>query len=211
MTDIKIKVPSKLVLDFIDRNITYDKDTGLIYKNGKSFGSKDRDRIKATIILDAKYEGCSLYYKTSAHQIAWYLTYGSWANMIIDHINGNPHDNRIDNLRLATSAQNNQNARKMRRKNNKPMHSLYKGISRCSPNRWRSDVRSQGKHHDLGVFLSETEAALAYDAKALALFGGFARLNFNSEKEIEEAKARAEMEKLNNPTKHLFNVHKNKN
>lgn len=47
----------------------------------------------------------------SVHRIAWALYYGEHPNGEIDHINGNRSDNRLCNLRLATSSQNNQNRR----------------------------------------------------------------------------------------------------
>ncbi len=48
---------------------------------------------------------------TGVHRIAWALHYGEYPADEIDHINGDGADNRICNLRLATSSQNNQNRR----------------------------------------------------------------------------------------------------
>lgn len=44
-----------------------------------------------------------------AHRIAWLLSYGSWPEHEIDHVNMNRNDNRITNLRSATKAQNTMN------------------------------------------------------------------------------------------------------
>lgn len=46
-----------------------------------------------------------------AHRIIWALHHGRAPNGLIDHINGCPWDNRIENLREATAAQNRWNAK----------------------------------------------------------------------------------------------------
>jgi len=48
-------------------------------------------------------------YSYAAHRLAWLYYYGEWPKVALDHINGNRRDNRIENLREATSAQNNWN------------------------------------------------------------------------------------------------------
>jgi hypothetical protein len=46
-----------------------------------------------------------------AHRIIWTLHYGRQPTGLIDHINGKPWDNRIENLREATHAQNSWNVK----------------------------------------------------------------------------------------------------
>lgn len=52
----------------------------------------------------------------SVHRIIWQMFHGDIPEgMVIDHINGDPWDNRITNLRLVTQKQNVQNAKKSKR------------------------------------------------------------------------------------------------
>ncbi|AVX37811.1 HNH endonuclease signature motif containing protein [Yersinia massiliensis] len=46
-----------------------------------------------------------------AHRLAWFYVHGKWPTADIDHINGNPSDNRLCNLREATRARNTHNQR----------------------------------------------------------------------------------------------------
>jgi hypothetical protein len=92
---------------------------------------------------------------------------------VIDHINRNGLDNRKANLRLATVAQNAQNAGK--RKN----RSGYKGVWFAKEKRkWRAAIWKNNKRIYLGYFNSPLEAALTYDHAAKLYHGQFASLNF---------------------------------
>lgn len=100
--------------------------------------------------------------------------------MVVDHINGVNHDCRRGNLRVVTRQQNMWNSR--RRSSSR---SMYKGVvliseKKRSPNTkdFSARVMRNGKQVHLGVFSTEVEAALAYDAAARAEYGEYARLNF---------------------------------
>lgn len=88
-----------------------------------------------------------------------------------DHRNGDGLDNRRANLRRATKAQNNRNRRKT------IGYSKYKGVG-WHENRWCAQIKVNGKKIHLGRFISEEDAARAYDAAARREFGEFAALNF---------------------------------
>jgi hypothetical protein len=84
----------------------------------------------------------------------------------VDHINRNHKDNRLCNLRLATKSQNNRNIAKYKNKTSK-----YKGVCyRKETNRWRAMIYLHGKQTELGSFISEKNAARAYN-KALENLG----------------------------------------
>lgn len=99
--------------------------------------------------------------------------------MVVDHINGNPLDNRKCNLRICTPAQNMSNRRKAAK------GSRFKGVTICVGRRHTSIVARichQGKTIHLGAFRSDIDAALAYDAAARKYFGQFAWCNFPDDK-----------------------------
>lgn len=91
----------------------------------------------------------------------------------VDHINGNPLDNRRNNLRIATHQQNMSN--KGVQINSK---TKVKGVfATTNSPRWRAQVRVNYKTLHLGCFDTKLEAAEAYNQAALFHFGEFAKLN----------------------------------
>lgn len=89
-----------------------------------------------------------------------------------DHINGNRLDNRRRNLRECSHEENRYNVQKT-----KGLSSGYKGVSRDGQ-QWQVKITHNRTGYHLGLFDSETEAAIAYDHEARKLFGEFAKLNF---------------------------------
>jgi len=102
---------------------------------------------------------------------------GNPHGVTVDHINGNPLDNRKTNLRLCTTRENMANQRKW----TKPTSSKYKGVYYAPRNRnhWQAYIGSAraGGRQNLGSFATETEAGLAYNKAAVELYGDFAHLN----------------------------------
>jgi hypothetical protein len=104
-----------------------------------------------------------------AHRLAWLWVLGCWPEAVIDHIDGNPNNNRIANLREATHRQN-QQAQKRRPQNT----SGFKGVSRRH-GRWAAQIRIDGRKTGLGLFDTKTEAHHAYLKAARQHFGEFAK------------------------------------
>lgn len=93
--------------------------------------------------------------------------------MVVDHVNGDPLDNRRGNLRVCTSQQNNRNAAGRRVK----AVSAFKGVQLLR-GRYRARIRVGMADISLGYFSDAEAAARAYDRAAVEHFGDFARLNF---------------------------------
>jgi hypothetical protein len=91
-----------------------------------------------------------------------------------DHRDRDSLNNCRSNLRIVTVSQNQQNAGV--RSNAKS--SQYKGVSWSKRRQmWRAQIGLKGRNQSIGHYPTEDEAALAYNAKAIELFGEFAKPN----------------------------------
>ena len=110
---------------------------------------------------------CGVFYGKEhlAHRIIFLHAHG-YLPKEIDHINGNPADNRIVNLRAITHAEN-MKSQKKRIDNTSGITGVYKVRQR-----WRVRVVHNKKAYDLGYFKSKEAAEAAVIAKRKEL-GGF--------------------------------------
>lgn len=90
----------------------------------------------------------------------------------VDHISGNGLDCRRSNLRLTDFIGNGRN-----RRLGVNSTSGFKGAW-PHKGKWQASIKVAGRHRYLGCFGTAEEAARAYDAAAIQLYGEFARLNF---------------------------------
>lgn len=94
---------------------------------------------------------------------------------LIDHKDGNGHNNNMSNLRWATQSDNMAN----RKKRSDKTTSKYKGVSFVKQmNKWKAQVWKNGVQTVVGMFDDEIDAGKAYDETAKKLFGEFAKCNF---------------------------------
>ncbi len=138
--------------------VTYDPETGIFRWRETGPGRKAeagavlKPRGYTHICIDGKR-----YY---AHRLAWLYVYGVWPREYVDHINRDPRDNRIANLRQATHTENLQN--KGKSTNNTSGHL---GVSwRKDCDRWHARLRVDGKNHSLGYFKRLEDAVSARKA-----------------------------------------------
>jgi len=88
----------------------------------------------------------------------------------VDHISGNPLDNRSINLRSCSHAENLSNG-----KNRINNTSGFKGVGKCKDGLWRAYIKKDGKFIHLGKFADIEEARNSYLYAAQELFGEFVR------------------------------------
>ena len=93
-----------------------------------------------------------------AHRLAWLYMTGEWPTKVIDHINGNPQDNRFANLRSVSCRENSQNLRKQPAGGASGLLGAAKG----SGGKWVAAIKINGKKKYLGRFLKPEDAHQAY-------------------------------------------------
>ncbi|MBZ0057461.1 HNH endonuclease [Leclercia sp. LTM14] len=109
------------------------------------------------------------------HHVVWFLTHGYQSMQLIDHINGDPLDNRPVNLRQATRNQNIRNQVKHCVTEGSP----YKGIHRrTGATRFVSSISADNLTTRLGSFTDPIVAARTYDLASICLHGEYGRRNF---------------------------------
>jgi hypothetical protein len=131
--------------------VSYDKDTGVMTRNGKILGGKitPNDRYLRTMINGRRYK---------VHRLAWLYVYGEFPKHQIDHINGDRNDNRIANLRDVPQSDNNRNASK--RVDNTTGHTGITKRSYKGKPYWVVRIGSSPRIH-VGCFGSFSEAVCA--------------------------------------------------
>jgi hypothetical protein len=103
----------------------------------------------------------------NAHRLAWFIHTGRLPIGEIDHKNLIKTDNRIANLRECSRAQNAANRRATGRG--------LKGTRKLPSGNYQANLWHNGIAFNLGVFKTELQAHEAYVAKALEVYGEFAR------------------------------------
>lgn len=152
---------SDLSLARLREVVEYSPETGLFTWVSSRPGHAQAGRVAGhvkrsgygTLMIDGRA------YKT--HRLAWFYVHGEWPSAHIDHKDGDPSNNRLDNLRDATPRINAENRRKPRRDNG----SGYQGVSWHSQQRkWQARITCNGRARSLGVFETPTAAYAAYIA-----------------------------------------------
>lgn len=117
-------------------------------------------------------------------RIVLYMHVVIYGRQMVDHWNRFKCDNRRSNLRPCTQSQNIGNSSPQVREKS----SLFKGVTwNRHTKKWSAAIKCNGKRHRIYYGGSEIEAAKAYDAAALELFGEFSCINFPTEEGVPVA------------------------
>lgn len=105
------------------------------------------------------------------HRVIWAWWYGEWPGDIIDHINGARADNKITNLRTASSSQNNINSA-----NRRDANPYGRGVS-YDPRYmlWCARIQVNGVRHFIGSFRRPEDAVTARTLAAAQYHGNYRR------------------------------------
>jgi hypothetical protein len=158
-----------LTAEDVRKFVHYDELTGIFTWIGDGPYRFVRGGIAGCLHKSSGYIVLTLNSKQyKAHRVAWLYVHGEWPDDEIDHRNGDRSDNRISNLRLANSQENNQN-RGFDRRNT----TGYTGVFRSSDNKkFTSSISCENKRRHLGTF-DTPEAAHEEYLRAKAEFHEF--------------------------------------
>jgi HNH endonuclease/AP2 domain len=128
---------------------------------GKEAGCIDKDRGYRILAIDNKS-----YW---AHRLVFLYVFGQWPPNQVDHLDANPSNNKLANLRLATGSQNQANQRR-------PINNTsgFKGVSSYK-GKWQAQISYHSKTIRLGIFSTPDAAHAAYVEAAIKYYGEFAR------------------------------------
>jgi hypothetical protein len=159
--------------DYLRSRFSYDENSGLLFwKEWEGHSSWFNARYADTqagsrgdpysqVHLDRRM--------LQTHRIIWKIMTGDDPSNFIDHIDGDPHNNRWNNLRLVTHAENTWNTG-MRRNNT----SGYTGVHFIPKlGTWQALIRINDKNASLGYFSDPEAASQAYKAAVQRLRGHF--------------------------------------
>lgn len=172
--------------ELLRKLLRYEPETGKLFWRARSedlfngnkhacrrWNSRYAGKEAMTPVNEAGYKIGGIFNKSfRAHRVIWAMTTGRWPSCFIDHVNGDRSDNRILNLREATTSQNAINS--CIQSNNT---SGLKGASWCKrTKKWQSYIAVGGKKYNLGYFDCREDAHEAYCHAAKKRHGDYANL-----------------------------------
>lgn len=174
-----IKMKPELTQDYLKELLSYYPEYGMF-----TWNVARSNRIKVGDIAGCYEKGVGYIIiridcvNHRAHRLAWLYIYGYMPDKFVDHIDLDKSNNKLRNLRLVDSVQNNMNM--PTRSDNT---SGYRGVhwnKQC--NKWQAIIQKNGVIKHLGLFSSAEDAALAYRTASLELFGEYSTFHKDAER-----------------------------
>lgn len=162
----------------------FEYRNGNLYRNKAAGGAKAGDIVGWVTYCNGRpYRKMTFKRRVVYVHRAIFLMAHGYLPAYIDHINSDPLDNRIENLRAATQSQNMANSRM-----SKANSSGRKGVTwRSGTGKWVAQIMVGGKHISLGSFHTLDEAAEAYAKGSVRFFGEFARSQEASNRAVDRS------------------------
>ena len=155
------------IFDYRDGNLYWN-----VPRSGVKFGSL-AGSLREDGYRDIRVDGRAY----RAHRLIFLYHHGYLPKML-DHIDRDTSNNDINNLRETTQSQNGMNRKKSKSYNGKPTSSIYKGVYWSKrAGKWQVAIQINWITRYIGCFVSEADAARAYNIEAIKLQGEFANLN----------------------------------
>lgn len=150
----------ELTAEMLRELISYESDTGVFTWLKTQLRSRPKPGDVAGSLQSSKrYFGICIYGRIYlAHRLAWLYVHGRWPTEQIDHIDGNPLNNRLANLRECTADENQQN-RKVGKRNKTGLLGVY---HEPKTGKWCASIRCRGVMRHLGTFATKEGAGAAY-------------------------------------------------
>lgn len=144
------------MMDALAARFEYQPDGRLVKKVTKQYGDTDINRAGYRRVRWDR--GTHGVVRVFAHRLVWFIHHGVLSDdVLVDHINGDYTDNRIENLRLVNKSGNSQNSVRLG----------YCKESRSG--KYRAEITLNGKTKYLGLFGTAKEARAAYIAAKAVL------------------------------------------
>ena len=152
--------------EYLRQRLRYDPDTGKLYwREHVSMSAQWNGRYAGREAFTARKQGG---YRVGAvdganmlaHRVVWALWHGSWPDEQIDHLDHDPGNNQVHNLRDASQIENGRNLPR-----SKANTSGATGVVWCrQTNLWRAQITVSGRGIALGRFDSFDDAVAARKA-----------------------------------------------
>ena len=159
LRDILVADPEAGKLFWRHRDACYFRDTmaRAAQHSANNWNARYAGKEAFTVRSHGYLQGGLFGKMVRAHRVMWAMHYGEWPKGEIDHINGNPSDNRIKNLRQVTGSENMRNTR-LRSNNTSGQVGVYWLAQR---GKWAARLKVDGRVIHLGCFESKKDAVQA--------------------------------------------------